>query len=84
MPRSRSFKHVSGKISERQRKLLAVYLFIHGLFGEKYSEENGIDIFMIHAEGGQINYINSSMDVTKEFTNYLNEQQKALEKDIKK
>jgi len=54
------------------------------LFGKKYAEENGIDIFMIHADGGQINYINSSMDVTKEFTNYLNEQQKSLEKDIKK
>lgn len=54
------------------------------LFGKKYSEENGIDILMIHADGGQINFINSAMDVTKEFTAYLNQQQKALEKDIKK
>lgn len=54
------------------------------LFGKKYSEENGIDILMIYADGGQINFINSSMDVTEEFTNYLNEQQKELEKDIKK
>ena len=39
---------------------------------------------MIYAKGGQFNYINSSMDVTKEFTTYLNDQQKSLAEDIKK
>ncbi|MDP4797555.1 MAG: OmpH family outer membrane protein [Crocinitomicaceae bacterium] len=54
------------------------------LFAKKYCEENGIDILMIYAKGGQFNYINSSMDVTKEFTTYLNDQQKSLAEDIKK
>ena len=54
------------------------------LFAKKYCEENGIDILMIYAKGGQFNYINSSMDVTKELTTYLNDQQKSLAEDIKK
>ncbi len=54
------------------------------LFAKKYCEENGIDILMIYAKGGQFNYINSSMDVTKEFTTYLNDQQEQLAEDIKK
>jgi len=54
------------------------------LFAKKYCEENGIDILMIYAKGSQFNYINSSMDVTKEFTTYLNDQQKSLAEDIKK
>lgn len=54
------------------------------LFAKKYCEENGIDILMIYAKGGQFNYINSSMDVTKEFTTYLNDQQNSLAEDIKK
>ena len=54
------------------------------LFARKYCEENGIDILMIYAKGGQFNYINSSMDVTKEFTTYLNDQQEQLAEDIKK
>jgi len=54
------------------------------LFAKKYCEENGIDILMIYAKGGQFNYINSSMDVTKEFTTYLNDQQMILAEDIKK
>ena len=39
---------------------------------------------MIHGEGGQINYINPSMDVTKEFIAFLNENQKSIENDLKK
>lgn len=52
--------------------------------GKKFSEENGIDILLIHGQGGQINYINSSMDVTKEFSAFLNEHQGEIEKDTKK
>lgn len=54
------------------------------LFAKKYCEENNIDILMIYAKGGQFNYIHPSMDVTKEFTTYLNEQQNQLAEDIKK
>lgn len=53
-------------------------------FGKKYCEENEIDILLVMAPGGQINYISPSMDVTKEFTQYLNENQAALQNDIEK
>lgn len=52
-------------------------------WGKKFCEENKIDILLIQGPGGQINYINSAMDVTKEFTAYLNQHQKEIEKDIK-
>jgi Skp family chaperone for outer membrane proteins len=52
-------------------------------WGKKFCEENKIDILLIQGPGGQINYINSSMDVTKEFTAYLNQHQKEIEKDTK-
>jgi len=42
-------------------------------FAQSYSEENGIDILLIHAMGGQLGYIHPSMDVTMEFTEYLNQ-----------
>ena len=53
-------------------------------FSKKYCEENGIDILLIYAKGGQFNYINSSMNVTKEFTAYLNQNQNAIKQDLGK
>ncbi len=53
-------------------------------FSEKYCKENGIDILLVHAKGGQFNYINPSMNVTKEFTAYLNQNQAAIEKEMGK
>lgn len=53
-------------------------------FGKKFSEENNIDILLIHGAGGQINYINGSMDVTKEFAAFLNQNQAEIDKDLKK
>ncbi len=53
-------------------------------FAKKYCEENGIDILLIYAKGGQINFINDAMDVTEDFTTYLNDQQAALEAEIAK
>ena len=52
-------------------------------WGKKFCEENKIDILLIQGPGGQINFINPSMDVTKEFTAYLNQHQKEIEKDTK-
>lgn len=54
------------------------------IFGKEFSEENNIDILLIHGKGGQINFINPGMDVTKEFTAFLNEHQEEIEKDAKK
>ncbi|OFZ61039.1 MAG: hypothetical protein A3D92_22105 [Bacteroidetes bacterium RIFCSPHIGHO2_02_FULL_44_7] len=53
-------------------------------FGKKYSEKHGIDILMVKASGGQFNYISPSMDVTKEFTEYLNQQEHELQDQINK
>lgn len=53
-------------------------------FGKQYCEENGIDILMIKAQGGQFNYIHASMDVTKEFTEYVNQREEELQKSISK
>jgi hypothetical protein len=53
-------------------------------FAAKYSEENEIDLFLVHARGGQFKYLHSSMDVTKEFTEYLNQHQDDLVDDLEK
>lgn len=52
-------------------------------FAKEFSENNKIDILLIHGKGGQIGYIDSSMDVTKEFVNYLNEKQAEIAKELK-
>ena len=53
-------------------------------FGKQFSEENNIDILLIHGPGGQINFIDSSMDVTKSFVDFLNAHQEEIEKSLKK
>ena len=53
-------------------------------FSKKYCEENGIDILLIYAKGGQFNYINPKMNVTKEFTAYLNQNQESIKKEVGK
>lgn len=67
---------------ETVKKLEAISKKIEVL-GKKYCEMHGIDILLIHGEGGQLNYINPSMDVTSEFINFLNENQEEIEKDLK-
>lgn len=52
------------------------------LWGKKYSEKHHIDLLLIQGQGGQINYINKKMDVTKEFINFLNENQSTIEKEL--
>jgi Skp family chaperone for outer membrane proteins len=51
-------------------------------FGRKFSEANGIDLLLGYADGGQINYVNPSMDVTRSFIEFLNNEQKAIEADL--
>jgi len=51
-------------------------------FGKKFSEANGIDILMGYADGGQINYVNPSMDVTTAFIDFLNNEQQKIEEDL--
>lgn len=52
-------------------------------FAKEFSQKNKIDILLIHGKGGQIGFIESNMDVTKEFVNYLNEKQAEIAKDLK-
>jgi outer membrane protein len=54
------------------------------VLGKQFSEENKIDILLIHGAGGQFNFITPDMDVTKEFVAFLNKNQSQIEKDIKK
>jgi Skp family chaperone for outer membrane proteins len=68
---------------ETMEKLEAISKKIEA-WGKKFCEENKIDILLIHGAGGQINFINPSMDVTKSFTEYLNNHQEEIEKDLKK
>ncbi len=63
------------KLEEISKKIIAL--------GEKFSKENKIDVFFMHGNGGQINYINPSMNVTNEFVAYLNQNQADIEKDLK-
>jgi len=53
------------------------------VYGEEYSKEHNIDILMVHGQGSQINFISDKLDVTKEFTAFLNEKQAEIEKDTK-
>lgn len=52
-------------------------------FAKEFSQKNKIDILLIHGKGGQIGFIESNMDVTKEFVNYLNEKQAEIAKELK-
>jgi Skp family chaperone for outer membrane proteins len=54
------------------------------VLGKKYCELHKIDLMLIHGDGGQLNYVNPSMDVTKEFIAFLNENQASIENDLKK
>tara|TARA_B100000963_G_scaffold205692_1_gene179136 strand:- start:45 stop:635 length:591 start_codon:yes stop_codon:yes gene_type:complete len=51
-------------------------------FGKIFSELHGIDVLFQYATGQQINYINPNMDVTTDFINFLNTEQKKLENDL--
>lgn len=51
--------------------------------GKKYCEKHGLDLLLVQAAGSQFNYINPTMDVTKEFISFLNSEQETIEKDIK-
>jgi Skp family chaperone for outer membrane proteins len=67
---------------ETVKKLEAINKKIEAL-GKKYCELHGIDILLMHGQGGQLNYITPSMDVTNEFINFLNENQGQIEKELK-
>jgi len=77
------YQQVQGaKIEEEtMTKLEAISKKIEVL-GKQYCEKHDIDILLIHGDGGQLNYINSSMDITNEFIIFLNDNQDKIEKDL--
>ncbi|MDR0803027.1 OmpH family outer membrane protein [Fluviicola sp.] len=52
--------------------------------GKKYCEKYGIDILLIHGQGGQINFISDKMNVTRSFIDFLNHEQEMMDKDLGK
>ncbi len=68
--------------AETVKKLEEINNKIEAL-GKKYCEKHKIDILFMHGKGGQLNYISDKMDVTKEFIQFLNENQEQIEKDLK-
>ena len=52
--------------------------------GKKYCEKYGIDVLLIHGQGGQINFINDKMNVTQSFIDFLNHEQEVMDKDLGK
>jgi Skp family chaperone for outer membrane proteins len=50
--------------------------------GKEYCKKHKIDLLLIHGAGGQINFVNPSMDVTKEFIAYLNQHQEEIESTV--
>lgn len=71
------------KLEEEALKKMEVISTKVKKFSEDFCLENKLDILFVYADGTQIKYITPSMDVTKEFTNYLNKRQSEIEKDIK-
>jgi Skp family chaperone for outer membrane proteins len=51
-------------------------------YSKTFSEKNKLDILLIKAKGGQLCYINNSMDVTEEFIDYLNAREEEIIKDM--
>lgn len=52
------------------------------VLGKVYCSKNNIDILLIHGVGGQLNFINPTMNVTSDFIQFLNENQSSIEKDL--
>lgn len=50
--------------------------------GKKYCQKYGIDMLLIHGPGGQINYVDEKMNVTKSFIDFLNAEQAKMEADM--
>lgn len=53
-------------------------------FAKKYCEKYHIDMLVMHAPGGQFTYYNPNMDVTQSFIEFVNAEQRAMDKDMGK
>ena len=53
------------------------------LFSREFCEANNVDILLIYSPMAPINYIEPSMDITEEFTAYLNQRQEEFQGELK-
>ena len=72
-----------GKLDNEAMEILEVLTKRIEAAGKKYCKEHGIQLLLVHGAGGQINFIDPSMNVTNEFIAYLNQHQAEIEKDLK-
>ena len=72
------------KIENETAELLDVISKKIEAAGKDFCKKNNIDLLLIQGAGGQLNYINPSMEVTKEFVNFINQYQEGIEKDLGK
>jgi Skp family chaperone for outer membrane proteins len=72
------------KLEKETGELLGVISKKIEAAGKKYSQKHGLDILMMHGAAGQFIYVNPTMDVTKEFIAYLNQNQAEIEADMGK
>jgi len=71
-----------GRLEEETYGILNIIGNRIDTFGKEYCDEKGIQVLFSYTKGGQITYINGSLDVTAEFIEYLNKRQVELESEI--
>lgn len=80
-----NFQQTEGaKLQEEAAEMQTVLNNRVQLFAKKYCEKYKLDMLLMHAPGGQFTYYNPKMDVTASFIEFVNEQQKQMDEDVKK
>jgi len=71
-----------GKLEQETYDILNIIGNRIDTFGKEYCDEKGIQVLFAYSKGGQITYINNSLDVTADFIDYLNKKQGELDNEI--
>lgn len=71
-----------GEIERESMDIMSAITNKISTFSAEFCEKNNIDILLVYGQGGQVGYMNSAMDVTSEFTQYLNDAQDKLESEL--
>jgi Skp family chaperone for outer membrane proteins len=71
-----------GKLQEEAAEMQTVLNNRVSEFAKRYCEKYKLDILMMHAPGGQFTYYNPKMDVTESFIEFVNAEQKKMDKDL--
>lgn len=73
-----------GRLEEETYGILNIIGNRIDTFGKEFCEKKGIQVLFSYTKGGQLTYINGSLDVTADFIDYLNERQVELDSEIEK